>query len=48
MRFRAAFLCLLSAALPVLASAAPPVSDLAARIDAGVTDVLQRTGSPSG
>ena len=47
MRFRAAFLSLISAALPALASATALPSDLAARIDAGVTDVLQRTGSPS-
>jgi len=47
MGFRAALLVLITTAFPVLAMAAPLPPDLAARIDAGVTDVLKRTGSPS-
>ncbi len=47
MILRAPCLSFLLLALPALALAAPIPADLSARIDAGVMDVLKRTGSPS-
>lgn len=45
MRCRALFVVALTLALPLLARA--QTTDLSTRVDAAVTDVLQRTGSPS-
>jgi CubicO group peptidase (beta-lactamase class C family) len=47
MGFRYACAALLSTLLPACASAAPLPGDFARQVDAGVADVLQRTGSPS-
>ncbi len=47
MRLCEVCLAALALALPVRAAAAPPPSDLPARVETAVADVLRRTGSPS-